>query len=223
MKHALLFSLVVTSFAATPVWAQQKPAPGADQIRRLQDAQQRLTAEKNRLSTEKSKLEEDLKKTQSESEQLKASAQKSLAAQRGSMNKLNTRISELEKQLADAQAETTTAKDRIATLTQRSERAEQTGDQLRGQVQRLEETVRFRDQSLVQASSKSAAQDASILECKKHNIELVKVSRELINAYDGKGFSQVLGQREPLLGIGRVAIENKLQSLSDRIDDNIVR
>lgn len=60
--------------------------------------------------------------------------------------------------------------------------------------------------------------DAALATCRAHNGELVGVANDLLAAYQNKGVFDVLGEGEPLTGIGRVRLENLLETYRDKVD-----
>lgn len=60
--------------------------------------------------------------------------------------------------------------------------------------------------------------DAALATCQAHNGELVSVADDLLAAYQNKGVFDVLGEGEPFTGIGRVRLENLLETYRDKVD-----
>lgn len=56
--------------------------------------------------------------------------------------------------------------------------------------------------------------------CKVQNENLVGVNEELVKLYENKGFSDVFRNREPITGLTKVRVENKVQDLQHTIEDN---
>lgn len=200
----LLFGLV----AAAPSWAQQQDRQAAQQQRRLQlqlqQAQQQLQdaqAAKTRLEAENVELKKSLGAQRREADAASGARRQSdqkLRATETQRSTLAASAADLERQLADEKrrsAETIAAKD--AELARSGKAAEARDADLQ---------VRFREQVRM------------VSECTEKNERLVKLGAELIGRYRDKGFAEVLNKREPLLGLGDVALFNLMQDYRDQLD-----
>mgnify|MGYP000607291338 CR=1 FL=1 len=59
--------------------------------------------------------------------------------------------------------------------------------------------------------------------CESHNVKLLQVNRDLLGQYENKGFFDSLMQREPVIGLKGVELENILQDYQDRLDRLVFR
>lgn len=59
--------------------------------------------------------------------------------------------------------------------------------------------------------------------CESHNVKLLQVNRDLLGQYENKGFFDSLMQREPIIGLKGVELENILQDYQDRLDRLVFR
>jgi chromosome segregation ATPase len=57
-------------------------------------------------------------------------------------------------------------------------------------------------------------------QCTADNAQLAASARELLSLYAGKGIGEVLSASEPVIGIGRVKLENIMERYSDLIADH---
>lgn len=58
--------------------------------------------------------------------------------------------------------------------------------------------------------------------CVENNRKLFEVNKEILGEYENKGFFSVLRQREPLMGLSRVQIENLVQEYQYENEDLLV-
>ncbi len=103
---------------------------------------------------------------------------------------LTSRVAELEKALADEQA--------VHQKTQL-----QLGEQAKAREA---------------AERRFAQAQRTAVTCRTHNRELVGVANDLLHAYEEKGVFAVIGEHEPLTGIGQVRLENLLATYGDKIE-----
>ena len=59
--------------------------------------------------------------------------------------------------------------------------------------------------------------DAALSICRNHNAQLVGAVDDLLDAYQNKGVFDALGEGEPFTGIGRVRLENLLETYRDKV------
>jgi chromosome segregation ATPase len=59
--------------------------------------------------------------------------------------------------------------------------------------------------------------------CESHNVKLLQVNRDLLGQYENKGFFDSLMQREPIIGLKGVELENIVQDYQDRLDRLVFR
>ncbi|ATE60500.1 hypothetical protein CCZ27_11570 [Thauera sinica] len=62
--------------------------------------------------------------------------------------------------------------------------------------------------------------DGQLGQCTADNAELAGSARELLKLYADKGVGDVLSANDPVLGIGRVRLENLMERYGDRIADH---
>jgi peptidoglycan hydrolase CwlO-like protein len=59
--------------------------------------------------------------------------------------------------------------------------------------------------------------------CESHNVKLLQINRDLLGQYENKGFFDSLMQREPIIGLKGVELENIVQDYQDRLDRLVFR
>ena len=74
------------------------------------------------------------------------------------------------------------------------------------------------DASQAQIKTRYDNEVAQVDACTARNQKLIELSAELLDRYRKKGFAEVVGQRDPLLGLGQVEMFNLVQDYRDRVD-----
>ena len=77
------------------------------------------------------------------------------------------------------------------------------------------------EKNLLQETVVSQAQQ--IETCESHNVKLLQVNHDLLGQYEKKGFFDSLMQREPIIGLKGVELENIVQDYQDRLDRLVFR
>ena len=194
----LTLLVLVASTLSMPALAEnKKPNPEREQIRRLQQAQQKAEQEKASLQLEKSAVDE----------QLKASAEKLENAQKSL---------QLSVQKAAQQAALQTAK--ISALEQEKTALNTRLLESEKRVAQLDETQRKSAAENVRLQTILAKQVQELAASEAKNVQLYKYSVDLLERYKNKGVWTSLAQTEPLTGLKRVEIENLLDEYRDKLD-----
>lgn len=134
-------------------------------------------------------------------------------------------------QKAAAETERDAVKKQLASVQAELARARRDGQRVRAVEGDL---TKARD-ALTQATSAAAQTQAerdkfhtaasntqTVLEaCQARNVQLLKVSREILAAYEGFDFVDSAEAREPFTRLKRVELENLAQDYHDRIDDGV--
>lgn len=79
----------------------------------------------------------------------------------------------------------------------------------------MRKTVTERDE----LSEKIQVATRNFLQCYSNNGELVRINEKLLTSYEKKGIWASLSQREPVTGLGKVEMENLLQTYRHDIND----
>lgn len=140
-----------------------------------------------------------------------------VSQERDSLQAENTRlkgeIEELDRKHTGAKKSSDAAlaksRESNATLGAELQRTEQNLRQIQAEKNLLQETV--------------VGQAQQLETCQSHNVKLLQVNRDLLGQYENKGFFDSLMQREPIIGLKGVELENILQDYQDRLDRLVFR
>ena len=98
-------------------------------------------------------------------------------------------------------------------------------DMYRARLTETVRTVKERNQTIAGLKADKAELGASLSEtefslkrCKKHNVNLCKISEDLVSAYHAKGLGKTILQTEPLTQLKKVELEQMVQEYLDKID-----
>ncbi len=79
--------------------------------------------------------------------------------------------------------------------------------------------ARTKDAERAQFQAEATAYEASTKTCRAKNTALVKVDRDLLRRLAGVYFGDKIAAQGPLIGIGRVPVQNYIQDYTDKILD----
>ncbi len=167
------------------------------QMQQLQQKAQEAEAATAKMEGDKSALDKQLRDQTQQVARLKGALPKaleSLKASEAARAELAASVATLEKQLADQKASHESA---LAT-------AERSGKQ--------------RDAQQAVLQRQHDAQVAQVSECSAKNQRLVRLSADLLDRYRNKSVSDVMKQRDPVLGLGDVQMFNLVQEYRDKAD-----
>jgi chromosome segregation ATPase len=198
---------------AWPAVAQDKKAAAADQVRRMQAANQKLASEKAQLERDKAALQKQKDELEQGSAQLKKAAGARAAA-----------VKRLEKELEEARAATGAKEAERARLADALAAAQKAGEELRQQVARVSadlelaraDAARLR-QRLANQGDTSRFWQSRTESCEGNNTTLARLNTELIDRYLAKTCGDVMLQNEPFTGVGRARAENEAAVLRERV------
>ena len=98
-------------------------------------------------------------------------------------------------------------------------------DQYRARLAETVQTIKERNRTIAGLKADKAELNALVSEtesslkrCKKHNVNLCKISEDLVSRYYSKGLGKTLLQTEPLTQIKKVELEQMVQEYLDKID-----
>ncbi|OAM91041.1 phage major capsid protein [Termitidicoccus mucosus] len=80
--------------------------------------------------------------------------------------------------------------------------------------------AREKEQSRAALEIRVAGLERTVADREAKNVELVKLSREILNRLESFGLGDALKAREPFIGAKRVEIQNLVQDYADRVMDN---
>ena len=194
------------ALAASCALAEQTPAEKAArrmqlQLQNLQQQLQEAQAAKSKVESDKAAVDQQLGEQTTQAEQLKTSFSKLEARLRASEKaraELTANVKSLEKQLADEKLSHEQA--------------------LAQKARELAQYTKLRDEQQAQLQRKHDDQVALVAECTSKNGKLLHLNVELLNRYRNKSVTDVIKQREPVLGMGDVEMFNMVQDYRDKAD-----
>ena len=201
-----LFTAAVALMLAAPAFSAmaqasdeaKKAARRAQlQLQQLQQQAQEAQAAKAKVESDKAVLDKTLAEQTQQMVRLKGAlpkAQEKLKAVEAERAELAAKVAELEKQLAEQKAGADAAQ---ATA---------------------ERNTKQREEQQAELQRRHDAQLAQVSECTAKNGRLLQLSAELLDRYRHKSVSDVLKQRDPVLGLGDVQIFNLVQEYRDKAD-----
>ncbi|MBC7994714.1 MAG: hypothetical protein H7Z15_15900 [Rhizobacter sp.] len=167
------------------------------QMQQLQQKAQEAEAAKAKIEGDKSVLDKQLREQTQQVARLKGALPKaleSLKASEAARAELAATVATLEKQLAGQKT---------------SHEAALAAAQI---------NTKQRDEKQSQLQRQHDAQVAQVGECSAKNERLVRLSGELLDRYRNKSVSDVMKQRDPVLGLGDVQMFNLVQEYRDKAD-----
>jgi chromosome segregation ATPase len=201
-----LLALCVASLTAQVACAQS--APEAKQLRRLQMQLQNAQQQLQEAQAAKAKVEAD-----------KAAADKAAADLARLSGALKGQLRKAGEELKSAEAERSRLTTAVAGLEQQVvEQKRASEDALAQKGRELAQFTRVRDEQQAQLQRRHDEQLALVGECSARNTRLIQLSAELLDRYRNKSVSDVLKQRDVVLGLGDVQMFNLVQSYRDKAD-----
>ncbi len=205
-----IFAVVfaVLALASTGAWAQAADKTAEKAARRMQlqmqNLQQQLT---------------DAQAATAKAEAAKAEVDKQVAEQAKQITQLKGSLRKSSDTLKTTEAARAELATNLATLEKQStEQKRASDDVLVQKAKELTQFTRQRDDQQAQLQRKHDDQVTLVGECTGKNEKLLRLSSELLDRYRGKTVSDVLKQKEPLLGLGEIATFDMLQNYRDKID-----
>jgi chromosome segregation ATPase len=194
------------ALAASCALAEQTPAEKAArraqlQLQNLQQQLQEAQAAKSKVESDKASVDQQLGEQTTQAEQLKTSINKLEARLRASekaRGELAANVKSLEKQLADEKFSHEQA--------------------LAQKARELAQYTKLRDEQQAQLQRKHDDQVALVADCTSKNGKLLHLNVELLNRYRNKSVTDVIKQRDPVLGMGDVEMFNIVQDYRDKAD-----
>ena len=185
-----------------------------EMLRRLQDQTKKAEQEKMSLVVELEELKKKLK-----------------GAEQGAA-KVGRRSRDTEKSLAQAEQRNAALVVEKVNLTERLDQMQKSLEEVRGDLARAEEklsesgaalalaaqTRQTQKAEIDRAQSVLGQRDREIAACEVKNLKLYEYNVELLGRYQGKGFLDVLKQKEPLTGLKGVEMDNLLEEYRDKLD-----
>ncbi len=189
-------------------WAQPADKNAERAARRAQLQAQALQQQLQEAQAAKSKLEAD-----------KATADKAAAEQVRQSGSLKGQLRKTADELKVAEAERVRLTAAVASLEQQLAEQKRAGDEAQaGKGRELAQFTRVRDEQLAVLQRQHDAQVALVGECTDKNTRLVKLSAELVDRWRGKTVTDVVKQRDLVLGLGDVQMFNLVQDYRDKAE-----
>ncbi|MEK7322321.1 MAG: hypothetical protein AABZ84_04495 [Pseudomonadota bacterium] len=202
----LFIGLLIMGFA-TAETTRRSGDVGQAALLQVQAQAQQIAAERDTLRAENAKLQEELDALKKDTTRLKAD--KSVLQQR--MNATEGTVSRFK----DANSE---AADRLRDTQGRMDKLVEKYKELVGQLKEME-TEKLRLQNTTDLrSTQLTTQSAQLDSCAGDNLALYQLNLELLQQYRDKGVWDALKQREPVMGLGRVELENKVERYRIRLN-----
>jgi predicted RNase H-like nuclease (RuvC/YqgF family) len=209
MVCALLCNVLLS-----PAWGQQAASREQEQIRRLRQQVQQLQQDQasqqqavQRATAEKVELKAKLDAALAQLKRLQAGS----SAQAKSATDAQSQAEALRAELA---AQQTRADEQRAAL----ETAAGEGRKLAGSNAQLQAQVAARQEAWADLQARHIAQGQGLQTCIANNQGLYALGQELLQRWSGKGFREVVVEREPFFQFKRVALENLVQGYQDKLD-----
>jgi chromosome segregation ATPase len=203
MKFTLL-TLLALMLAAPSVQADERASREREALRRaqlaLRDAQAATVSLQQEKAQESAQLHEEIKQTSAQLNRAQSRAKSSEREVTALTQKLALETKQREEQAAQLQQ----AKTQIDGLTIALQES-------RNKVSNLEKLAQAHEADLNVTRARVGA-------CEAKNEKLYAYGTELLAAYQRKGPLDALLQREPLLGLKQVEIDNVLQEYRDKLD-----
>ena len=127
---------------------------------------------------------------------------------------------------ADVEKKTAALRQRIEQYAERMEKLRALREEDKATLAEYAKMIRDRNASIEKLTAEKSElsnrfqETASTLKrCEKHNVDLVRITEELVEKYRNKGVGDSLAQIEPFTQIEKVQVEKIVQEYLDRIDD----
>jgi chromosome segregation ATPase len=200
--HSAALMIAVAVLATTMVHAEDDSlvAREREMLHRTQEALRQSQADNAELAKKEQDAEEKLKAANDQiagAQRSEKSVQGSLQAQKTATAAAQQQIADLTRKLDDANRQLT-----VAAGTQHDTAAQ----------------LAQRDADLKHTQQDLAHSVATNSSCEAKNVELYRYSQALLDRYHKKGVWDALSQKEPVLGLKEVQIENTLQEYQQKLD-----
>jgi chromosome segregation ATPase len=187
-------------------FASAQPADKA--VRRLQLQMQQLQQQLQDAEAAKAKVEAD-----------RSAPAKELSQQSQQTGTLKSQLGRTGEQLKAAEAARAELAATVATLEKHlAEQKRSNEETLALKARELAQFTKQRDDTQSQLQARHDEQVKLVGECSAKNIRLVQLSAELLDRYRNKSVSDVVKQRDPLLGLGDVQMFNLVQDYRDKAE-----
>jgi len=183
--------VVVAALASGKAFAQSETD-------RLREALRQAIAQTRTLEDERTALQGKLSSAERDKTNLKAQIEAAQAETKKAQKQYRDAVDEFNNRLAE----------RDATL-----------DKWKSAYEEAANVARTKEAERAKFETEATACEASVKSCRSKNTQLVKIGRQLLRRNADIHFGDKLVAREPVIGVGRVRVQNELQDYTDKILD----
>jgi chromosome segregation ATPase len=197
---AIVVTAALAALLAGPVAAadsDSKVSREREMLRRAQEALRQSQSDNSDLARAKLDAEQKLKSAAQDLEAARSSSKAGQTALRSQLQSATAVQTDLTQKLAAANQQ-------LAALTARQQETS-------GQLASRETELKQVQQDLERSKATGAS-------CEAKNLQLYEYSQDLLQAYQKKGVWSALAQKEPVLGLKEVSVENVVQEYREKIN-----
>lgn len=196
MRQTLISLLVLIQVAAAPAWAADE-----QQIRQL------------RLQVRESmQMARDAQQEAAKASAAAQDAQTERDALAGELETIGEERGKLAASVGYLRSERERLSAHVAELEATLEKERMAHEDTRGRLQ-------VQTRGRLEAEAGLTRETAQLMTCRQHNGEMARAAEDLLKAYEEKGVFSALGEQEPVTGIGRVRLENLLETYRDKVEE----
>lgn len=166
-------------------------------VARMQQMVNDVTAERDALAAQNARLTEELAAAKKAHEMQHVQMEKKLGGSETALERYKENDAALRDRLAQDRA-----------------RMQELVDKFRETAQNLRQVEMER----VELRTDLAARQEEIRQCTRKNLELYQANLDLLDRYESKGVWDAMMQREPVTGLKRVEVENRIEEYRRRLD-----
>lgn len=190
MKHPLsLFFAVLVLFASAPAFAQSETDRLREALRTATGQVRALEDQRTVLQAKQAEAERDRDRLKTQNTNLRAQVKEAEQAYRQAVKDFNDRIGERDLVL----------------------------EQWKAQYGEAATVVRAKEAALAKATADATSFKASNKACEAKNVELVKLSENIVARYKEMNPLEKVLDHEPVFGLKRVEHQNEVQDYQDKI------
>ena len=161
---------------------------------------------------------QDAQAAQAKSDADKAEAEKKLSAQAQEIPRAQASARQAASALKASEAARAELQARLDALQKQSAEQKRSDDALlAAKTAEFKTTLDYRDAQQRQLQARFDNEVGQVFACDDKNQKLVELGADLLDRYRKKGFAEVAGQKDPVLGLGQVEMFNLVQDYRDRM------
>lgn len=196
----LFFAAVLPAGAVQAETVRQGGQGGNEQaalVARMQQMVNDITAERDALAAQNARLTEELAAEKKSGEKQLDELRKKLSGSEGTLDKYKENDTALRERLAQDRA-----------------RMQELVDKFRETAQNLRQVEMERSE----LNSQLAGRQEDLRQCTRKNLDLYQANLDLLDRYQSKGVWDAMMQREPVTGLQRVEVENRIEEYRRKLD-----